>query len=57
MGVSPFQHIYDVKGSANRYGYTLDRVQYDFGMAVLTGMGWRLIAYVLLIVLNRDKQK
>jgi hypothetical protein len=55
--VTPFKHLYLTDLTAQAWGYTLDRVSFDWGMGILSGICWRIIAYVLLIALHRDKQR
>jgi len=43
--------------SAPLFGYTLDRLPFDVGMILLIGAAYRVIAYFLLIGLNRNKQR
>jgi hypothetical protein len=54
--VLPFSHIYMVAKSSEYWGYTLDRVGLDILMAFALGIAWRLIAFTLMVLLNRDKQ-
>ncbi|KAI8914475.1 hypothetical protein EDD86DRAFT_199414, partial [Gorgonomyces haynaldii] len=54
--VLPFEGVYLVYKSAEKWGYTLNRFHYDVGMAVVSGLGWRLLAYVLMKDLNKSKQ-
>lgn len=56
--VSPFKHFYQVeKISAPTFGYVLDRYGFDVGMLVVIGTVYRVIAFLLMILLNRRKQK
>lgn len=55
--VKPYDHIFDINISANGWGYTLDRVAFDFGMMAIIGTVFRFLAYFAMIGLNRDKQK
>ncbi|KAI3654726.1 hypothetical protein MP228_000106 [Amoeboaphelidium protococcarum] len=55
--VSNFGNVYQVELAASLYGYTLNRFTFDLCMALLIGSVFRVIAYVLMIVMNRDKQK
>ncbi|KAL5033010.1 hypothetical protein RTP6_001034 [Batrachochytrium dendrobatidis] len=54
--VNIYKGVYDID-LTNRSGYTLNRVPFDFGMMVLIGLGWRLIAFILMLTLNREKQR
>jgi hypothetical protein len=47
--------IYDV--SAKIFGFTLWRYWFDITMLLIHGLVWRVIAFLLLIGLNRSKQK
>jgi len=54
----PYRNMYMVEEvSAPLFGYTLDRFGYDIGMIMLIGLMYRVIAYLLLIYSNRDKQR
>ncbi|KAI8907838.1 P-loop containing nucleoside triphosphate hydrolase protein [Gorgonomyces haynaldii] len=55
--VLPFEGVYLVYKSAEKWGYTLNRFYYDVGMAVVSGLGWRVVAYVLMRAMNRSKQQ
>nr|KAJ3411035.1 hypothetical protein HK105_002739 [Polyrhizophydium stewartii] len=54
--VQIYAHVYDVN-VMNYFGYTLDRVAVDFVSAFVIGIGWRMIAFVLMILMNREKQR
>ncbi|KAJ3039199.1 hypothetical protein HDV00_012522 [Rhizophlyctis rosea] len=49
--------IYDIESVADSTGYTLGRFGHDMGMMVLLGAAWRVIAFLLMVFTNRDKQK
>lgn len=53
----PTQHIYDVHESAEIYGYTLGRENVDLAAMVVIGLIFRVLGYVALRLVNRDKQK
>lgn len=55
--ITPYSHVYMTEISAAEWGYTLNRVPFDLGMAVVSGLVWRVIAYILMIALHRDKQR
>ncbi|KAJ1342996.1 hypothetical protein BSLG_002421 [Batrachochytrium salamandrivorans] len=54
--VNIYKGVYDI-ALTNRSGYTLDRIPFDFGMMVLIGLAWRAVAFILMISLNREKQR
>jgi hypothetical protein len=51
------EHFMVAEISAPAFGYTLDRYDLDIGICVAMGTAYRVIAYILLIALNRDKQR
>lgn len=55
--VQPYVGVYETKMSAANYGYTLNQVNKDFLMCLIIGIVQRIIAYFLMIGLNRSKQK
>ncbi|KAJ3085836.1 hypothetical protein HK102_013788 [Quaeritorhiza haematococci] len=55
--VSSYKHVYDMTIAANAFGYTLDRTPMDLGIMFVIGVIHRIVAFVLLIVVNRDKQR
>lgn len=46
-----------IDASASFRGYILNQVGFDLYMIVIIGIVQRILAYFLLIGLNRDKQK
>eukprot|EP00455_Lapot_gusevi_P045018 TRINITY_DN5716_c0_g1_i14.p1 TRINITY_DN5716_c0_g1~~TRINITY_DN5716_c0_g1_i14.p1 ORF type:complete len:849 (+),score=122.53 TRINITY_DN5716_c0_g1_i14:76-2622(+) len=58
LETSPFAHIFRVHTvSAPIFGYTLGRYAFDIGMMFIIGVIYRIVAYLLLVGLNRDKQR
>ena len=55
--ITPYAKVYDVAGSAAFQGYTLYQVTKDLLMMLAIGFVHRIIAFVLLVGLNRDKQR
>jgi hypothetical protein len=56
--VNMVRHVYQVDDiSAKNWGYSLDRYGMDVGMMIVIGFVYRVIAYLLLIFLNRRKTK
>ncbi|KAJ3052883.1 hypothetical protein HK097_005473 [Rhizophlyctis rosea] len=53
----PFWGVYDIQAVADSTGYTLGRFGHDMGIMVLLGAVWRVIAFLLMVFTNRDKQK
>jgi len=52
-----FDHLYDNDFTNFGYEYTFDRVVFDYAMMFVIGIGWRMFAYILMIFLNREKQR
>jgi hypothetical protein len=56
--VTPFRGVYEVDSvSAPYWGYTLDQFDLDLVLVFVIGTGYRIVAYLLMIGLNRDKQR
>ncbi|KAJ3127909.1 hypothetical protein HK098_005550 [Nowakowskiella sp. JEL0407] len=55
--VKPYDHIFDENIMLGIYGYTLGRNGMDFGIGFAIGIALRIIAFVLLIALNRSSQR
>jgi multidrug transporter EmrE-like cation transporter len=55
--VSPFSNVYMTSASAQFWDFTLNRVELDILYAILSGVGLRVIAFFVMILLQRDKQK
>ncbi|RKP12996.1 P-loop containing nucleoside triphosphate hydrolase protein [Piptocephalis cylindrospora] len=54
---SPYRDLYDVEGSTAIFGYTLDRYILDICLPLVIGLILRVIGFLSLVGLNRDKQK
>ncbi|KAJ3117487.1 hypothetical protein HDU96_006581 [Phlyctochytrium bullatum] len=52
-----YKHVFDTEKSAKFFGYALDQVNFDFVMIFVIGIFLRIVAFILLVMLNRDKQK
>jgi hypothetical protein len=52
-----FEHVYDSTMSNRPFEYRLDQVAFDFVMMVVIGIVWRIIAFLGMIGLNREKQR
>lgn len=52
-----FSYLYDVEHVSRTTGYTFNRYAVDIGMMLAIGTLYRVIAYVGLICLRRDKQR
>lgn len=50
-------HYMVAEVSAPLFGYTLDRFAEDIGICVALGVAYRIIAFVLLIAIGRNKQR
>jgi len=55
--IGRFQDVYDVTTGLNLFGYSLENFTEDMTMILALGLAFRIIAYVLLEILNRDKRK
>ena len=50
-------HFMVLEVSAGIWGYTLDRFTLDIGMMILLGLIMRVLAFALMVALNRKEQK
>jgi hypothetical protein len=55
--LKPYRGVYDIDSANDEFGYTFDRVPFDFGMMILIGFCWRILAFLAMVFLNRDKQR
>ncbi|KAJ3329063.1 hypothetical protein HDU76_008727 [Blyttiomyces sp. JEL0837] len=55
--LSTYKNIYDVEASSSVYGYTLNRIPFDFTMMLVIGLALRIIAFFLLIMLDPGKSR
>jgi hypothetical protein len=55
--MSVYDHVYENSIPTDIFGYTLNRSGFDFGMMFLIGCFWRLLSFLAMIGLNRDKQR
>jgi hypothetical protein len=56
--VRPFRHLYQVDEiDAPIWGYQLDNYGMDIAMIFVLGTAYRVIAFILMIALHRDKQR
>ncbi|KAJ3177496.1 hypothetical protein HDU85_005863 [Gaertneriomyces sp. JEL0708] len=55
--VKPYIGVYDLIPPAEAWGFTLDRFGFDLGMMVVIGLMLRVVAFGLMLGLNRDKQR
>jgi energy-coupling factor transporter ATP-binding protein EcfA2 len=55
--VAPFANIYDLDLGSNTWDYNLDRFGVDMGAMIGLGVGYRVVAFIFMIILHRDKQK
>ncbi|KAL2916645.1 hypothetical protein HK105_203757 [Polyrhizophydium stewartii] len=53
----PYRDVYMIDLTAKTFGYTMNRFSVDVAMMFAIGVAWRIIAFVLMIVMNRDKQR
>ncbi len=57
QSVSFYSAIYRTDFSASIWGYTLGRTGMDLGMGFMLCVVYRIVAYALMLLLNRDKQR
>ncbi|KAJ3263491.1 hypothetical protein HDU77_010608 [Chytriomyces hyalinus] len=55
--LSVFADVYNVTASAERYGYVLNKEEVNLGYSFVIGFVLRIVAFILMVLLNRDKQK
>lgn len=55
--LNPVRHVFDVENSAELYGYTLGREYIDIVAMFVIGIIFRVLAYISLRLVNRDKQQ
>jgi hypothetical protein len=48
---------FDCELSASTYGYTLGRYALDIGLIIVMGLVYRCGAFILLVSMNKEKQK
>ena len=54
--LTPLSHLYNIEAAAQSTGYTLRHFPLDVGMLVIIGTVYRVLAFLGLVLLNRDKQ-
>ncbi|KAI8816706.1 uncharacterized protein EV422DRAFT_275965 [Fimicolochytrium jonesii] len=54
---APFKGIYEIEASAAVQGFTLERFGFDCAMIFILGAASRVIAFLLMVFTNRDKQR
>ena len=52
-----YEHIFDPVISNSDYGYTLNQSSLDLGIMFLIAIGWRILAYVAMVTMNKQKQR
>jgi ABC-type multidrug transport system ATPase subunit len=57
QNVMPLTSIYSIKVLNDNWGYTLDRFGFNIGMLILYFFLYRIGAFLLMICLNREKQR
>ena len=55
--ISPYRYLYDVDDAANALGYTLDQFGLDLAMLFVLGTVCRVLAFLGLRFLNRQRQR
>lgn len=54
---TPFGNVYNLTSAVRQYGYTLGQFNLDVSMVFVLGTVLRIITFILLISLHRDKQR
>ncbi|KAJ3134674.1 hypothetical protein HK100_003437 [Physocladia obscura] len=52
-----YKNKLDIELMASIWGYTLSQIPLDMFMCIIIGVAFRIIGFVLMIALNRDKQR
>ncbi|KAJ3284820.1 hypothetical protein HDU79_007841 [Rhizoclosmatium sp. JEL0117] len=52
-----FQDVYQISAAAGRFGYVLNKEAMNLGLCFVIGLVLRIIAFALMVLLHRDKQK
>ena len=52
-----YSKFYMTSVGADAFGYDLGRFSFDIGMMIILGFAYRMVAFVLLLLTHRDKQK
>ncbi|KAI8896887.1 P-loop containing nucleoside triphosphate hydrolase protein [Globomyces pollinis-pini] len=52
-----YENVYDNSFANDAFGYTLNQTGFDFLMMVVIGSSWRVLGYIAMIGMNRDKQR
>jgi len=55
--IDTYVGIYDISQGIEYFGYNLNNFKLDMAMLVVLGLVFRLIAFLLLLLLDRDKKK
>ncbi|KAI8924958.1 hypothetical protein BC831DRAFT_512884 [Entophlyctis helioformis] len=55
--VQPFKDVYLTSITTKALGYTVDRYAFDVLMMLVLGVAFRAVAFVLMLVINREKQR
>ena len=55
--ISPYRYLYQVDDAATGLGYSLDRFSLDLAMLFVLGTAYRLLAFLGLTLLNRQRQR
>ncbi|KAI9337953.1 hypothetical protein BDR26DRAFT_803813 [Obelidium mucronatum] len=52
-----YENKYNIQNTADMFGWNLYQIERDFIMCFVLGLGMRVIGFILLVVMNRDKQR
>ncbi|KAJ3385620.1 hypothetical protein HDU84_002103 [Entophlyctis sp. JEL0112] len=57
LSLEIYDGIYDLNLSVSLFGYELQKTSRNLGVMAALGIGYRAVAYVLMVLMNRDKQR
>ncbi|KAJ3413478.1 hypothetical protein HDV05_007923 [Chytridiales sp. JEL 0842] len=57
LTIQPYSHLFNIEFSNAFFGYESGYVTRNLLVMLALGIGYRLVGFVLMVVLNRDKQK
>lgn len=52
-----YKDLYDIQSGLDLLGYKIDNFSLDIGLIIAIGIFFRILALVMMILLNRDKKK
>ncbi|KAJ3331205.1 hypothetical protein HDU76_003790 [Blyttiomyces sp. JEL0837] len=57
LWIDRYRGIYTLQGAANSFGYTLGQTERNLAIMAGIGTAYRVIAFGLMVLMNRDKQR